>query len=356
MTTATQTTVPVVIAHRGASGYLPEHTLGAYAIAILQGSDFVEPDLVMTRDGHLIARHDNILNPTTDVAHRPEFADRRTTKVVDGVEVNGWFSEDFTLQEIKRLRAIERISDRRPGNARFDGQFEIPTLEEIINLAKAFEKITGHGIGIYPETKHPTYFEKLELLMGQSLVETLRRHGYEAERKHQVFIQSFETANLKALHELTTIPLVQLLWLEGQPYDVTLVGGNVSYDDMATLEGLKAIAAYADGVGAEKNHFIIPKGVDGNLDLRRTTRFVDEAHRAGLLVHGFTFRAENAFLPNGLRRSPSDDPNALGDLVSEIKTFLDAGIDGFFVDQPDVGVRARAAFAAEREERCHTVG
>ncbi|MFZ0254141.1 MAG: glycerophosphodiester phosphodiesterase [Gammaproteobacteria bacterium] len=345
-----QPTVPIVIAHRGASGYLPEHTLAAYAIAILQGVDFVEPDLVMTKDGHLIARHDNVLDLTTDVACRPEFADRRTTKVVDHLEVTGWFSEDFTLQEIKRLRAIERIPARRPENVRFDGQFEIPTLEEIIYLVEALERSTGHGIGIYPETKHPTYFERLGLFMRKSLVETLRCHGYEAERKDRIFIQSFETANLKALREVTTMPLIQLLWLEGQPYDVASAGGTLSYDDMATSEGLKAIAGYADGVGPEKNHFIIPRGGDGNLEVHRTTRFVAEAHQAGLAVHAFTFRAENAFLPISLRCLDPNDPNAKGDLISEIKIFLAAGIDGFFVDQPDMGVKARAAFVAEDDE------
>lgn len=351
-----QASIPIVIAHRGASGYLPEHTLAAYAIAILQGADFVEPDLVLTKDGQLIARHDNMLSPTTDVAHRPEFADRRTTKVVDGIEKTDWFSEDFTLQEIKRLRAVERIADLRPENARFDSQFDIPTLEEVIDLVKSFEKSARRGIGIYPETKHPTYFERLGLPMGQALVELLRRHGYEAERKHQVFIQSFETANLKALRQVTTIPLVQLLWLAGQPYDVTLGGGTLSYDDMGTLEGLQAIAAYADGVGAEKNHFIIPQGVDGDLDRHCATRFVDDAHRAGLLVHAFTFRAENFFLPKSSRQSNPDDPKGKGDLISEIKTFLATGIDGLFVDQPDLGVKARAAFVAEGEKQCHPAG
>ena len=356
MTAEKHPAAPIVIAHRGASGYLPEHTLAAYAIAMLQGSDFVEPDLVMTKDGHLIARHDNVLNLTTDVADRPEFADRQTTKVVDGVEVIGWFSEDFTLDEIKRLRAIERIPDRRPANARFDRQFAIPTLEEIIDLVEAFEKIVGRGVGIYPETKHPTYFEQLDLAMGRPMVATLRRHGYEAERRDRVFIQSFETANLRALREMTTIPLVQLLWLEGQPYDVVSSGGRLSYDDMATSEGLTTIATYADGVGPEKNHFIIPPGADGNIHIGHATRFVEEAHRAGLLVHAFTFRAENAFLPNGLRRTNTDDPNARGDLISEIKAFLTTGIDGFFVDQPDLGVKARQVFVTASDDRPPTPG
>jgi glycerophosphoryl diester phosphodiesterase len=328
--------------------------LAGYAIAILQGADFVEPDLVMTKDGCLVARHDNVLDLTTDVASRREFADRRTTKLVDGVEVSGWFSEDFTLQEIKRLRAVERIPDQRPENTRFDGQFEIPTLEEIIALVKALERSTGRGIGIYPETKHPSYFAQLGLLMGQPLVDTLRFHGYEAERKDRVFIQSFETANLKALSNATSIPLIQLLWREGQPYDVTSAGGTLSYDDMATSEGLRAIAAYADGVGADKNRFIIPIGVNGDLEVGSTTRFVDEAHRAGLMVHAFTFRAENAYLPLSRRGSNPTDPNQKGDLIGEIRTFLAAGIDGFFVDQPDMGVKARAAFGAANDDRLHS--
>lgn len=332
---------PIVIAHRGASGYRPEHTLASYALAIEMGADFIEPDLVMTKDGHLIARHDNVLDLTTDVARRPEFANRKTQKTVDGTPTSGWFSEDFTLTEIKRLRAIERIPDIRPQNQRFDGEFEIPTLQEILDLIAMSEKITGRGIGIYPETKHPTYFQRLGLAMEQPLVEQLHRHGYEKKRD-RVFIQSFEISNLKALRALTPLPLMQLLWLEGKPYDVTAAGGTTTYDTMATAVGLRDIAHYADAVGPEKNHFIIPLDHDGNLDIAHTTQFVARAHAAGLHVHPYTFRAENHFLPT--RSRSSSDTRALGDVAQEIEAFLAAGVDGFFVDHADIGVRVRDTF------------
>ena len=334
---------PIVIAHRGASGYLPEHTLAAYSVAILQGADFVEPDLVMTKDGHLVARHDNVLDLTTDVAERAAFASRRTTKVVDGVTITGWFSEDFTLAEIKQLRAIERIPAARPANTRFNGQFEVPTLQEIIDLVKAHEKATGRRLGLYPEIKHPTYFDSLGLSMEEPLVRTLHRNGYEGKRD-RVYIQSFEISNLKNLRRMTRLPLVQLLWLEGKPYDVEAGGGTLTYDQMATAEGLKQIAKYADGVGPEKNHFIIPLDAAGNLNPANVTRFVVNAHAAGLLVHPYTFRAENRFLPANYRSSA--DPNALGNVEEEIQVFLQTGIDGFFTDQTNLGVRARDLFVA----------
>ncbi|MGF1615651.1 MAG: glycerophosphodiester phosphodiesterase family protein [Gammaproteobacteria bacterium] len=342
-------TVPIVIAHRGASGYLPEHTLAAYAIAILQGADFVEPDLVMTLDGHLIARHDNLLNFTTDVASRLEFAGRRDTKVLDGVEVTGWFSEDFTLEEIKALGAIERLPQQRPANVRFDNQFGVPTLEEIIALVQGFEASSGRPIGLYPETKHPTYFQKRGLAMEQALVATLRRGGYEAEKRRRIFIQSFETANLKALREMTAMPLVQLLGPLGQPYDVASDAGTLSYDAMASREGLQAIAAYADGVGVEKGHFVLPAGTNTRDQIDQTSRFVEEAHRTGLVVHAYTFRAETALQPESLWCAQPEDPRARDRLMTEIKAFLATGLDGFFVDQPDVGVKARDAFLAAND-------
>ncbi len=255
----------LVIAHRGASAYLPEHTLEAYALAVRLGADYIEPDLVMTRDGVLIARHDNVLNLTTDIGRRPEFAGRRTKKSVDGEEVDGWFSEDFTLSEIKTLRAIERIPDARPRNAMFDGRFAIPTFDEILALRAELVRETGREIGVYPETKHPTHFQAAGLAMEHPLVETLKRHGL-AEADAPVFIQSFETANLRALDDMIEVPLIQLLWKEGQPFDVRAAGGTTTYDEMATAKGLQAIAAYADGVGPEKNHFIIPLAADGRLD------------------------------------------------------------------------------------------
>lgn len=331
---------PLVIAHRGASGYVPEHTLAAYATAILQGADFIEPDLVITKDGHLVARHDNVLDLTTDVSSRPGFAGRKTTKTVDGVTVTGWFSEDFTLEEIKTLRAIERIPGIRPANARFDGQFEIPTFQEIIELAQAYEKLLDRRIGLYPETKHPTYFDRLGLPLEEPLVKVLRRNGYEG-RNTRVFIQSFEINNLRKLKGMTRIPLVQLLWIEGKPYDVEAGGGTLTYEQMATPAGLAQIASYAKGVGPEKR-FIIPLDSAGNLNLSSATRFVQDAHAVGLQVHPYTFRSENVFLPSNFKSS--SDPNALGDGAGEIKNFLRTGIDGFFTDQTDRGIVARDAF------------
>ena len=331
---------PIVIAHRGASGYVPEHTLVAYAMAIHQGADFIEPDLVITKDGHLIARHDNVLDLTTDVSTRPEFAGRKTTKTVDGVTITGWFSEDFTLVEIKTLRAIERIPGNRPANTRFDGQFEIPTLQEIIDLARGYEKILDRRIGLYPETKHPTYFDRLGLSLEEPLIRVLRRNGYEG-RNSQVFIQSFEINNLRKLKTMTRIPLVQLLWIEGKPYDVEAGGGSLTYEQMATPAGLAQIASYAKGVGPEKS-FIIPLDASGNLDPSRATSFVQQAHAVGLQVHPYTFRSENVFLPTNFRSSA--DPNALGNGAGEIKIFLRTGIDGFFTDQTDRGIVAREAF------------
>jgi glycerophosphoryl diester phosphodiesterase len=345
MTRSKPKRAPLVIAHRGASGYVPEHTLAAYTLAIQQGADFIEPDLVMTKDGHFIARHDNTLNLTTDVATRAEFGDRQTEKTVDGTRVTGWFSEDFSLAEIKRLRAVERIPHVRPNNVRFNGQFEIPTLQEIIDLARAQEKASGRTIGIYPETKHPSYFRRLDLAMEKRLVQTLHANGYDKE-PHKIFIQSFEIENLQDLRRLTRLPLVQLLWGDGKPYDVDAVGGALTYDRMATAAGLSDIAAYADAVGPEKNHFILPLDVNGALNSRDATDFVKLAHAAGLAVHPYTFRAENHFLPSNYRRDT--ETGMYGDLVGEIAAFLATGIDGFFTDHSDIGVRARDRVGASR--------
>ncbi|QGZ28847.1 glycerophosphodiester phosphodiesterase [Stutzerimonas stutzeri] len=326
---------PLVIAHRGASGYVPEHTLGAYALAILQGADYIEPDLVMTRDGELVARHDNELGLTTDVSQHPEFADRKRTQTVDGVSLTGWFSEDFTLAELKTLRAIERIPDIRPGNARLDRSLEIPTLQEIIDLVKTLQLSERRRIGLYPETKHPTHFQTLGLDMEQPLVRILHRNGY-AGRHAPVYIQSFEVENLKTLSRLTQLRLVQLFG-GGQPYDQQVRGSDLTYAQMATAAGLKAISQYAVGVGPEKS-YIIPRDANGNLG--QPTDFVPNAHAAGLKVHPYTFRAENAFLPSNLRKG--DSPADRGDIETEIQAFLDAGIDGLFIDQPDIAVRLRA--------------
>ena len=333
---------PIVIAHRGASGYLPEHTLAAYAVAMLQGADFIEPDLVMTRDGHLVARHDNQLALTTDVASRPELAGRKTTKVVDGTSVTGWFSEDFTLAELGSLRAIERIPGIRPGNTRFDRQFHIPTLQQIIDLVKAHEQASGRAIGIYPELKHPSYFAGIGLAMEAPLVRILHRNGYQRQRG-KVFIQSFEIGALQKLRRLTRIPLVQLLSDKGRPQDVAAAGGALTYAQMATPQGLRDIARYADGVGPEQR-LLIPRDSRGALDPAAASSLVADAHAAGLLVHAYTFRAENYFLSRSHKASLV--PNAHGDLEAELAAFLAIGIDGFFTDHADLGVRARDAFTA----------
>jgi glycerophosphoryl diester phosphodiesterase len=337
---------PIVIGHRGASGYIPEHTLVAYFVAIQQGADYVEPDLVMTKDGVLVARHENEISGTTDVADRSEFASRKTTKSIDGIAVTGWFTEDFTLAELKTLRAKERIPLVRPANTRFDRMFEVPTLEEVLALVQGInadrlrkERRDARLIGVYPETKHPTYFQGIGIAMEEPLVKLLHRYGYRG-KDAAVFIQSFETANLKQLARMTNLPLVQLLSDTGKPYDFVVSGDPRTYADLAKPTGLADIATYAGGIGVNKN-LMIPLAGGGFLGA--PTSLVADAHAAGLIVHGWTFRAENSFLPSDYRSS--SDPAALGDLAAEIKRFLELGMDGFFTDQPDIGVRARDEFA-----------
>jgi len=325
----------IVIAHRGASGYVPEHTLAAYFIAMQQGADYVEPDLVMTRDGVLVARHENEISQTTDVAQHPEFARRRTRKTIDGTPVEGWFTEDFTLAELKRLRAVERLPQLRPCNARFDGMFDIPTLDEILTLVDAARP---RRVGVYPETKHPSYFSAQGLAMEQPLVAMLERYGYRG-RDAPVFIQSFETANLRELAQMTEVPLVQLIEDGGQPFDLTQSNDPRSYADLISRAGLDDVAAYADAVGVNKN-LVLPRNGSGGL--AQPTSLIEDAHAAGLRVHVWTLRAENHFLPQALRRASEEAD--LGDLPGEIEAFLAAGVDGFFTDHPDIGVRARDRF------------
>jgi glycerophosphoryl diester phosphodiesterase len=325
---------PIVIAHRGASGYRPEHTLAAYRLAIQMGADYIEPDLVITADGVLVARHENEISGTTDVADHPEFADRRTTKTIDGAPVTGWFSEDFTLAELRTLRARERLPELRPGNTAFDGQFKVPTLQEVIDLVKDESRKRRKQIGIYPETKHPTYFQSIGLPLEQPLVKTLRRNGL-AHRHAKVFIQSFETANLRALNRVISVPLVQLLNASGRPYDFVVAGDPRTYADLATPVGLKWIDRYADGVGANKD-LVVPRDSTGHL-LEPTT-LVDDAHDRGLVVHLWTFRNENTFLPADFRIGT--DPAAHGDFAAEYALFFGLGIDGLFADQPDTAVAA----------------
>jgi glycerophosphoryl diester phosphodiesterase len=341
---------PIVIAHRGASGYLPEHTLAAYLVAIEQGADFIEPDLVMTKDEVLVARHENEISGTTDVAEHPEFAARKTTKTIDGNEVTGWFTEDFMLEELKTLRVKERIPELRPANTRFDGMFAVPTLEEVLALVRAVNEQRQHEasgesmrlepIGVYPETKHPTYFADIGLPMEEELIAVLQQYGFDGATA-PVFIQSFEVSNLKHLAEMADLPLVQLLNESGQPFDFAAAGDPRTYADLAQPEGLAEIATYASGIGVNKN-LVLPRTDDGALGT--PTTLVNDAHAHDLLVHGWTYRAENYFLPTEYQTSA--DVAAYGDAAAEIERFLALGLDGFFSDQPDIGVQARDAFVS----------
>src|SRR5215218_3227804 len=290
---------PLVIAHRGASGYRPEHTLAAYELAIEMGADFIEPDLVITRDGVLIARHENDISGTTDVIDRPEFRSRRRTKWIDGREVTGWFAEDFTLAEIKTLRARERLEFR---DRQFNGMFEVPTFQEILDVARR------RNVGVYPETKFPSYLRSIGLPLEEPMVEALLAAGFQG-RDAAVFLQSFEGSSLKLLKTMIDLPRIQLL-------------DDVAHT-MATPEGLAEIAAYADGIGPNKR-LIVPAGPDGRL--RPPTSLVEDAHRAGLLVHPWTFRSDPVFLA----------PDYEGDAAREVEQFVELGVDGLFCDFPDV--------------------
>jgi glycerophosphoryl diester phosphodiesterase len=297
----------IVIAHRGASGERPEHTLESYRLAIEEGADYIEPDLVMTRDGVLIARHENEIGGTTDVAQHPEFAMRRRTQIIDGETMDGWFTEDFTLSEIKSLRARERLADLRPQNRIFDCQFSVPTFDEIMQLAVSANRRRSRPVGVYPETKHPAHFARIGLPLESAVLATLRRYDYATDGA-PVFIQSFDPKNLRQLRAMTRLPLVQLLEQE--------------------LGDLGAIASYADGIGIAKP--------------LATLEGVRAAHAANLQVHVWTFRAENEFLPDALKIGAA--PAAHGNLDAEIRQFLERGIDGFFIDFPAVGVSVRDAY------------
>jgi glycerophosphoryl diester phosphodiesterase len=337
----TAQTPPIVIAHRGASGYRPEHTLEAYRVAIGMGADFIEPDLVATKDGVLVVRHENEIGGTTDVADHPEFAARRTTKTIDGKPVTGWFTEDFTLAELRTLRARERLPQLRPASAAFDGRFPVPTLDEVIALARTESAARGRTIGIYPETKHPSYFGSIGLPLEPPLLRALADAGW-TDVEAPVFIQSFETENLRMLRGRTGVRLVQLMEDAGAPYDLVRRGDPHTYADLATPAGLAEIATYADAIGPNKA-LVIPRDADGRLGAPST--LVADAHAAGLMVHPWTFRAENYFLPADFQAGvPADPafPRGHGDLRAEVSAFLAAGVDGVFADFPDVAVQARS--------------
>jgi glycerophosphoryl diester phosphodiesterase len=329
---------PTVIGHRGASGYRPEHTLASYELAARMGADYVEPDLVSTKDGVLVARHEPEIGGTTDVSKHPEFASRKTTKMLDGVAVTGWFTTDFTLAELKTLRAVERLPQIRQRNTVYDGRYQIPTFQEIIDLVKRLDKELHRDIGIYPETKHPTFFKNLGLGTDQKLVDALNRNGLNRPGA-KVYVQSFEVSNLKSLHRQLRVPLIQLTEGTGQPYDFTVAGDKRTWADITSAAGLREVATYAQGIGPDKNQ-IIPR--DATDHLAKPTSLVTDAHAAHLKVHPYTFRPENVFLPADFRSSA--DPNAYGNLFGEIETYLRAGIDGFFTDTADIGIVARSEF------------
>jgi glycerophosphoryl diester phosphodiesterase len=332
---------PIIIAHRGASGHRPEHTLSSYRLGIEMGADFIEPDLVLTKDGHLVCRHENEIGGTTDVSTKPEFAARKAVKIIDGERFEGWFTEDFTLAELKTLRCKERLPQLRPANMAYDGQDEIPTFDEVLALIKGKKAPSGRPLGIYPETKHPTHFERKGLSFDAPLLAAIRRaHLDRADA--QIFIQSFEVANLKRLATQTKAPKIQLVSAEGGPADNTAI----TYRDMLSDDGIKQIATYAAGLGPQKS-LIWPLAPDGTPT--PPTHLVARAHNAGLAVHPWTFRAENYFLPKDLQRGDPASPRyqaTEGDLAAECQRFLELGVDGLFSDQPGIAVAARDAWIA----------
>ena len=341
---ATQTQ-PLVFGHRGASGYRPEHTLASYELAIRLGVDVIEPDLVPTKDGVLVARHEPEISGTTDVAAHPEFASRRTTKLLDGVAVTGWFTEDFTLRELRTLRAIERIPQIRPRNTLYNGRYQVPTLQEVIDLAKRASREHGRRIGIAPETKHPTYFRAQGLPLEPALVRTLVRNGLNRPNSG-VYVQSFEVSNLIALRRVLRVNLVQLTSSTGAPYDFVATGDPRTYADLVTPAGLRQIARYADVLGPDKTQ-IVPRSATGVS--QTPTTLVRDAHQAGLKVVPYTFRNENAFLPAELRIGT--DPAQYGNAFAEYDKYFRLGVDGLFSDNGDTAVEARDAFVSQTSTR-----
>lgn len=340
---------PVVIGHRGAAGYLPEHTLASYELAIARGADFVEPDLVSTKDGVLIARHEVNITETTDVADHPEFAARRTSKVIDGQNEQGWFADDFTLAEIKTLRARQRLNFRMQ---QFNGEFEIPTLQEIVNLVRRESLHRHRRIGIYPETKHPSYHRSVGLPLEESLVRLLTRNGWN-HADAPVIIQSFEVSNLKRLRQMTPVRLVQLVdakdvaidgsIIPSKPYDFVTSHDPRTYADLVTPAGLAEIRGYADGIGPWKRYIVSVAARDANNDQQAddvngdgqvndadtvtlpASTLIADAHQAGLFVHSWTFRNEASYLAADYAADP----------MREYLQFYCLGVDGLFSDFPD---------------------
>ncbi|WP_328367996.1 glycerophosphodiester phosphodiesterase [Streptomyces sp. NBC_00445] len=332
--------VPTIIGHRGASGYRPEHTFGAYELALDMGAHVVEAgDLVPTKDGHIVCRHEPEIGGTTDVADHPEFASRKTTKVLDGVSTTGWFTEDFTLAELKTLRAIERIPANRPHNTLYNGRWEIPTFEEVLRWQDEQTRKRGKQVWIYPETKHPTYFRKLGLGLEERVAKLLRKYG--KDRKNSpVILQSFEPTSIQRLNKLVGNPLAVLLsGPTTRPWDFVEAGDPRTVADLVKPEGLKWIASYANGIGPTLD-LIIPRDANGNLT--KPTTLVKDAHAAGLILHPWTLRNENPFLPANFRKGT--DADAYGDVFGAYKAYFATGIDGVFTDQPDTGLLAHEDF------------
>jgi glycerophosphoryl diester phosphodiesterase len=314
----------LVIAHRGASGYRPEHTPAAYRLAAALGADYLEPDLVATLDGVLVARHENEISGTTDVADHAVFADRRITKIVDGEAVTGWFVEDFTYAELRTLRARERMPALRAANTAYDGRESIATFDDVVALARQESARLGRPIGVIPEIKHPAYFRRLGLPLEELLAERLTALGV---RRGEAMVQSFEPTSLRRLAVMTDVPLVQLVDSEGTPNDFLRFGDDRTFADLTGPAGLREISTYAEVLAPHKD-LVIPRRPDGGLD--EPTRLVEQAHRAGLKVQVWTFRAERRFLPTGM------------DLAAELRAFAATGIDGVFADHPDIAVTTMA--------------
>jgi glycerophosphoryl diester phosphodiesterase len=364
---------PIVIAHRGACGYRPEHTIGSYGLAVDMGADFIEPDLVPTKDGVLVARHENEISTTTDIASHPEFAIRQCVKVVDGRSVKGWFTEDFTLAELKTLRAQERMPKIRQHNTIYDGRYGILTLQEIFDFVKKRNREQKRIIGIYPEIKHPSYFKSIGFDTTKLLLDGLLANGYR-DSSSPVFIQCFEPTTLKALHAVTSINLIQLIDDDLKPYDFVLNKDSRTWEDILTPAGLAEVRTYARGIGPAKNRIL---KLDESGKLLKPTRLIDDAHKVGLIVHPWTFRNENAFLPldyrsanNSLANDSSANkssanksfpknssasvaesiyPSLYGDAFAEYKMFYDLGVDGVFSENPDTALEARTSMNKDEQ-------
>jgi glycerophosphoryl diester phosphodiesterase len=332
---------PLILAHRGASGYRPEHTAGAYDLAVAMGADYIEADLVPTKDGVLVDRHEPEISQTTDVASRPEFADRKTTKVIDGVTETGWFTTDFTLAELKTLHAIERLPDIRQHNTLYDGLWRVPTFQDDIDQARELSLKYHRPVKLVPEIKHSTYFRSIGLPMEQRLLDVLSRNGLDNQASG-VIIQSFEVHNLQWLHQHTTVPLMQLTEASGAPYDFVASGDPRTYADLVTPTGLRGVAQYATYLGPDKNQ-IVPR--DASNHLEPPTSLVADAHRAGLLVAPYTFRNENDFLPADFQRG--SNPADYGNAIAEYLLFSELGVDGVFSDNPDTAVLTRQLWIDE---------